>query len=56
MITYTRAEMTKIVRSPATVQTIKGIVSAGLFKSAHYAGQKVGKWWSGSSQSNVKSS
>jgi len=40
-----RAEMSKIVRYPATVQTIKGVVSAGIGKSVRYAGQKVGKWW-----------
>lgn len=42
------AQMSKIVRYPATVQTVKGIVSAGIGKSVRYAAQKVGKWWKGS--------
>lgn len=41
-------EMTKIVRYPATVQSLKGIVSAGLGKSIRYSSAKVGKWWKGS--------
>ncbi|KAI5989891.1 mitochondrial matrix Mmp37-domain-containing protein [Pisolithus albus] len=40
-------EMGKIVRYPATVQTLKGVVSAGLSKSTRYATAKVGKWWKG---------
>lgn len=42
------AEMCKIVRYPATVQSLKGIVSAGVVKSARYTAAKVGKWWSSS--------
>ncbi|EGN97858.1 hypothetical protein SERLA73DRAFT_109095 [Serpula lacrymans var. lacrymans S7.3] len=42
-------EMANIVRYPATVQTLKGLVSAGLGKSMRYTTQKIGKWWSGSS-------
>ncbi|GLB38326.1 putative mitochondrial matrix Mmp37 [Lyophyllum shimeji] len=41
-------EMSKIVRYPATVQSIKGIASAGLGKSLKYSAAKVRKWWSGS--------
>lgn len=38
-----------IVRGPATVQSLKGIVTAGVFKSARYSLTKVGKWWKGRS-------
>lgn len=41
--------MSKIVRYPATVQSLKGIVSAGLGKSIRYSAAKVGKWWKGTS-------
>jgi len=41
-------EMSGIVRYPATVQSLKGIVSAGLGKSMRYSAAKVGKWWTGS--------
>jgi translocator assembly and maintenance protein 41 len=27
------------------VQSLKGLVSAGLGKSARYTAEKVGKWW-----------
>ncbi|KAI6012995.1 Mmp37-domain-containing protein [Pisolithus marmoratus] len=40
-------EMSKIVRYPATVQTLKGVVSAGIYKSTRYAAAKMGKWWKG---------
>ena len=40
-------EMRSIVRYPATVQSLKGVVSAGLGKSVRYAAAKVGKWWKG---------
>lgn len=43
-----RREVTHIVRAPATMQTVKGLVSAGPLKSARYAATKIGKWWSGS--------
>ena len=36
------------MRYPATVQSLKGIVSAGLMKSAHYTAAKVRKYWKGS--------
>ncbi|KAJ7366884.1 mitochondrial matrix Mmp37-domain-containing protein [Mycena albidolilacea] len=42
-------ELSRIVRYPATVQSLKGIVSAGVGKSARYGAAKIGKWWSGSS-------
>ncbi|CAA7271316.1 unnamed protein product [Cyclocybe aegerita] len=41
-------EMANIVRYPATIQTLKGIVSAGVGKSIRYSSAKIGKWWSGS--------
>ncbi|KII86798.1 hypothetical protein PLICRDRAFT_43460 [Plicaturopsis crispa FD-325 SS-3] len=44
-------EMSRIVRGPATVQTLKGVVSAGVGKSARYTLEKVGKWWRGPSAS-----
>ncbi|KAJ7250858.1 Mmp37-domain-containing protein [Mycena haematopus] len=44
-------ELRRIVRYPATVQSLKGIVSAGIGKSAQYTAAKIGKWWSGSGSS-----
>ncbi|EAU85871.2 hypothetical protein CC1G_02894 [Coprinopsis cinerea okayama7 len=41
-------EMAGIVRGPATIQSVKGIVSAGLGKSIRYSSAKVNKWWEGS--------
>ena len=35
------------MRYPATVQTIKGVVSAGLGKSIRYGSGKIAKWWKG---------
>lgn len=46
--TILHEEMSKIVRYPATVQSLKGIVSAGVAKSTRYTAAKVGKWWKGS--------
>jgi translocator assembly and maintenance protein 41 len=43
-----RSEMSDIVRYPATVQSLKGVVSAGLMKSARYTAAKVRKYWKGS--------
>ncbi|KAA1469844.1 Mmp37-domain-containing protein [Dentipellis sp. KUC8613] len=43
-------EMSGIVRYPATIQSLKGIVSGGLITSARYSAEKVGKWWRGSKQ------
>ncbi|KAL0579132.1 Mitochondrial translocator assembly and maintenance protein 41 [Marasmius crinis-equi] len=41
-------EMAAIVRTPATVQSLKGIVSAGVGKSIRYTWAKVSKWWKSS--------
>ncbi|KAF8903147.1 mitochondrial matrix Mmp37-domain-containing protein [Gymnopilus junonius] len=41
-------EMSKIVRYPATIQSLKGVASVGLVKSLRYGSAKIGKWWSGS--------
>jgi len=41
------AEMSSIVRYPAALQTLKGVVSAGLGKSIRYSSAKIGKWWKG---------
>ena len=35
------------MRYPAAVQTVKGLVSAGVGKSLRYSAEKVGKWWRG---------
>lgn len=43
-----RTELAGIVRYPATVQSIKGIASAGVGKSLRYGAAKVSKWWAGS--------
>ncbi|KAF8610406.1 Mmp37-domain-containing protein [Ceratobasidium sp. AG-I] len=43
------SEMASIVKGPATIQSAKGLVSAGFTKSMMYAGEKVGKWWSAKS-------
>ncbi|KAI0786824.1 Mmp37-domain-containing protein [Abortiporus biennis] len=48
-------EVANIVRYPSTVQTLKGVLSAGVGKSVRYTAQKVGKWWK-SSESSGKSS
>ncbi|KAI0702304.1 mitochondrial matrix Mmp37-domain-containing protein [Cytidiella melzeri] len=45
-------ELRGIVRWPSTVQTLKGIVSAGPGKSIRYAAEKVGKWRQGSPKSS----
>jgi translocator assembly and maintenance protein 41 len=42
------AEMSGIVRYPATVQSLKGLASVGVTKSLRYSTAKIGKWWSGS--------
>ncbi|KAG0697626.1 mitochondrial matrix Mmp37-domain-containing protein [Suillus ampliporus] len=46
------SEITKIVRYPATAQSLKGIVSAGMVKSVRYSAAKVSKWWKGTSLSS----
>ena len=47
--------MHNIVRYPSTVQTLKGLVSAGPIKSVRYASEKVTKWWKGFSSSSTSS-
>ena len=42
------AEVAGIVRTPATIQSVKGLVSAGLGKSVKYSAAKIGKYWKGS--------
>ncbi|KZT42670.1 mitochondrial matrix Mmp37 [Sistotremastrum suecicum HHB10207 ss-3] len=44
---YIEGELKNIVRGPATSQSIKGIISAGLGQSIRYSASKVGKWWRG---------
>jgi hypothetical protein len=44
-----QSEMAKIVKGPATMQGLKGLVSAGLGKSLRYGAEKVGKWWTAKS-------
>ncbi|CCM00647.1 uncharacterized protein FIBRA_02684 [Fibroporia radiculosa] len=39
-------EIRRLVRYSSAVQSAKGVVSAGLAKSARYSAEKVGKWWS----------
>ncbi|KAI0076700.1 Mmp37-domain-containing protein [Panus rudis PR-1116 ss-1] len=46
-------ELASIVRYPSTVQTLKGIVSAGVGKSLRYSAQKIGKWWKGFGSGNT---
>ena len=41
-------EMARIVRYPATVQSLKGLASVGVGKSLRYSVAKIGKWWNGS--------
>jgi len=41
-------ELKGIVRYPATIQSFKGVMSAGVGKSVRYGAAKVGKWWNGS--------
>jgi len=48
-------EVNKIVRYPSTVQTLKGIASAGVGKSIRYSSQKIGKWWTSSGSSSQSS-
>ncbi|TFK52422.1 Mmp37-domain-containing protein [Heliocybe sulcata] len=40
-------ETSQIVRRPATIQTLKGLVTAGPVKSFRYTAEKVSKWWQG---------
>lgn len=38
-------ELKAIISGPATTQSFKGLLTAGLRKSVIYAAAKVGKWW-----------
>ncbi|CAE6459105.1 unnamed protein product [Rhizoctonia solani] len=44
-----RAEMAAIIKGPATIQSVKGLFTAGPINSLRYAGDKIGKWWSAKS-------
>ncbi|OBZ71224.1 hypothetical protein A0H81_08431 [Grifola frondosa] len=48
LIVYSAA-LHQIVRYPSTVQTLKGLVSAGPAKSIRYGAEKISKWYKGSS-------
>jgi len=41
-------QMRGIVRYPATVQTLKGVVSGGPVVAVRYSVDKLRKWWAGS--------
>ncbi|KAG9006507.1 Mitochondrial translocator assembly and maintenance protein 41 [Tulasnella sp. JGI-2019a] len=43
-----QTELRQIVRGPSTVQSAKGVVTAGVGKSLRYGLTKVRKWWAGS--------
>ncbi|KAF9779671.1 Mmp37-domain-containing protein [Thelephora terrestris] len=45
LATLVQDEIKHIVRYPSAVQTVKGIVSAGVGKSSRYAADKITKWW-----------
>ncbi|KAH9480441.1 Phosphatidate cytidylyltransferase, mitochondrial [Psilocybe cubensis] len=40
-------EVSNIVKGPATIQSIKGVISLGLGKTIRYGGAKMSKWWRG---------
>jgi len=42
-----RNQMSSIVRYPATVQTLKGVVSGGPVVTVRYSVDKLTKWWTG---------
>ncbi|KAH0832326.1 Mmp37-domain-containing protein [Lanmaoa asiatica] len=46
------SEMRDIVRYPATVQSLKGVVSAGMIKSVRYTAAKVRKYWKGTTNAS----
>lgn len=50
-----RDQMSGIVRHPATIQTLKGVVSGGIGTTVRYSAEKVGKWWKGSKESQSSS-
>ncbi|KAJ9114983.1 hypothetical protein QFC22_005311 [Naganishia vaughanmartiniae] len=43
-------ELQRIIKGPATSQSFKGLLTAGLRKSILYAAAKVGKWWKSKSK------
>ncbi|KAJ3747198.1 mitochondrial matrix Mmp37-domain-containing protein [Lentinula detonsa] len=49
-------EIRTIVRRPATIQTMKGLMSAGLGKSIKYSTQKISKWWKGAGAGSTNKS
>ncbi|KAI0250730.1 Mmp37-domain-containing protein [Lactifluus subvellereus] len=42
-----RNQMSGIVRYPATIQSLKGVVSGGPVTTVRYSLDKLGKWWAG---------
>ncbi|KAF9583685.1 Mitochondrial translocator assembly and maintenance protein 41 [Lunasporangiospora selenospora] len=42
---YLASTVQSIVQIPALTQSIKGIATAGVFKTSKYGLQKMGKWW-----------
>lgn len=48
MVKVLSEETANLVRRPSTVQSVKGLVSSGLFKSVRYGAEKIGKWWKSS--------
>jgi mitochondrial translocator assembly and maintenance protein 41 len=49
-------EVGKIIRYPAFIQSVKGIVSSGVVKGFRYSAAKVGKWWNSRGSSTTKQS
>jgi len=49
---HIQADVTNIVRRPATVQSAKGLISAGVGQSMRYTAGKITKWWKGSRSSS----
>ncbi|KAJ3996931.1 mitochondrial matrix Mmp37-domain-containing protein [Lentinula boryana] len=49
-------EIRTIVRRPATIQTMKGVISAGLGKSIKYSTKKISKWWKGAGAGSTNKS
>lgn len=37
--------MAHIVRYPSTIQSLKGVLTAGVSKSVRYSAEKISKWW-----------
>jgi len=49
---HIQKDIANIVRRPATVQSAKGLVSAGPGPSIRYTAGKVRKWWKGTGSSS----